>query len=159
MRRAEVRLRAALRLIAQVAGNTRRWLPAFSPSRFIDVQRRAHVVEFARGRLDRLAYELCAAYELRSALRAGRIWVPGSRRHADPASYLLPDDRWRDLRAEFARTVEQPLDAPERLRALARRARQLLVNLLRARDAEAEARLQEAISSSRPSATTAGSGR
>ena len=64
----------------------------------------------ARGRLDRRAYELCAAYELRSALRAGRVWVPGSRRHADPASLLLPDEQWQASRTEFARAVDQPLD-------------------------------------------------
>jgi hypothetical protein len=64
-------------------------------SAFIDQQWRAHVVDGARGGLDRRAYELCAAYELRSALRAGRVWVPGSRRHADPTSYLLPNEQWQ----------------------------------------------------------------
>ncbi len=88
-------LLAALRLIAQLAGTSRRWLPGFSPSAFIDSPWRAQVVDTGRGRLDRRGYELCAAYELRSALRAGRIWVPGSRRHEDPASFLLPGDRWQ----------------------------------------------------------------
>ena len=71
----EDELLAALRLIRQLAGDKRRWLPWFSPSAFIDNQWRPHVVDTGRGRLDRRAYELCAAYELRSALRAGRVWV------------------------------------------------------------------------------------
>jgi len=36
--------------------------------------------------------------------------VPGSRRHADPSSLLLPDVDWQQIRAEFAQTVEQPTD-------------------------------------------------
>jgi hypothetical protein len=82
----EDELIAGLRLIRQLAGegDKRRWLPGFSPSAFIDNQWRQHVVDVARGRLDGRSYELCAGYDLRSALRAGRVWVPGSRRHSDP---------------------------------------------------------------------------
>ena len=90
----EDELLAALRLIAHLAGTPRRWLPGFSPSPFIGQRWRPLVVDAARGRLDRRAYELCAGYELRSALRADRVWVPDSRRHADPASYLLATGRW-----------------------------------------------------------------
>lgn len=86
----EDELLAAIALIRRIADDKRRWLPGFSPSGFIDTQWRAQVVDTARGRLDRRAYQLCAAYELRSALRAGRVWVPGSRRHADPSSLMLP---------------------------------------------------------------------
>jgi hypothetical protein len=69
----EDELLAGLRLIGQLAGDKRRWLPGFSPSAFIDKQWRLHVVDTARGRFDRRAYELCAAYELRSALRAAGV--------------------------------------------------------------------------------------
>src|SRR3954471_394810 len=125
----EDELLAGLRLIRQLAGDKRRWLPGFSPSAFIDNQWRPHVVDAARGRLDRRAYELCAAYELRAALRAGRVWVPGSRRHADPASLLLPDGDWEQVRSEFARAVEQPTDGVERLHALAGDQAELLERL------------------------------
>jgi hypothetical protein len=115
----EDELLAALRLIRQLAEDKRRWLPGFSPSAFIDAQSRARVVDASRGRLDRRAYELCAAYELRSALRAGRVWVPGSRRHTDPSSLMLPDERWQQARSEFAESVELPISGLERLDALA----------------------------------------
>lgn len=136
-------LLAGLRMIAELASSTRRWVPTFSPSRFIDQQWRTHVVDVARGRLDRRAYELCAAYELRSALRAGRVWVPESRRHADPASYLLPDEQWQQTRAAFAQAVEQPLDSTERLSVLADEQAHLLTEFARANDADAEARLRD----------------
>jgi TnpA family transposase len=136
-------LLAGLRLIAQLAGTSRRWLPGFSASAFIDSQWRAHVVDTGRGRLDRRAYELCAAYELRSALRAGRIWVPGSRRHEDPASFLLSGDRWRDMREEFAATVERSSKSEDRLVELAVEQTELATRLGQARDHEAEARLAD----------------
>jgi len=139
----EHELLAAVRFIGQLAGDQRRWLPGFTPSGFIDKQWRAHVVDTTRGRLDRRAYEACAAYELRSALRAGRVWVPGSRRHADPSRLLVPAEQWQASRASFAKTVEQPLDAGERLRALAGEQRELLQRLARERDATAEAQLAD----------------
>ena len=136
-------LLAALRLIRQLAADKRRWLPGFSPSAFVDNQWRPHVVDTGRGRFDRRAYELCAAYELRSALRAGRVWVPGTRRHADPSSLLFPEEQWHESRASFANTVDQPLDGAERLRALAGEQRELLDRLEREQDATAEAQLAD----------------
>jgi TnpA family transposase len=139
----EDELLAALRLILHLGEDKRRWLPGFSPSGFIDNQWRPYVVDPGRGRLDRRAYELCAAYELRAALRAGRVWVPGSRRHTDPASLLLSDENWHQIRTEFAETVEQPTDGSERLRALAREQAGLLERLARERDQTAEAQLAD----------------
>lgn len=105
--------------------------------------RRAHVVDAGRGRLDRRAYELCAAYELRSGLRAGRVWVPGSRRHTDPSTLLLSVDRWQQARAEFTQAVEQPVNGAERLRALAAEQAELLKRLAQERDATIEAQLAD----------------
>ena len=136
----EDELLAALRLIRQLTGDKRRWLPGFSPSAFIDNQWRPHVVDTGRGRFDRRAYELCAAYELRSALRAGRVWVTGSRRHADPSTLLLPGEQWHQSRASFAKAVDQPLDGAERLQALACEQHELLERLAREQDATAEGR-------------------
>ena len=69
--------------------------------------------------------------------------MPGSRRHADPSSLLLPDEQWQHARVEFARTVEQPVDGAARLEALASEQGELLVALERERDATAEARLAD----------------
>ena len=139
----EDELLAAVRLIRELADDKRRWLPGFSPSAFIDAQWRPHVVDTSRGRFDRRAYELCAAYELRSSLRAGRVWVPGSRRHADPSSLLLPAEDWQQFRVEFTQTVERPLDSAKRLHALAGEQAELLERLARERDATAEAQLAD----------------
>ena len=136
-------LLGALRLIAELAGTNRRWLPGFSPSAFIDGRWRPLVADVSRGRVDRRGYELCAAFELRTALRAGRVWVQGSRRHADPASYLLPEAKWRPVRVEFAARVRQPLGASERLDQLAGEQAELVKRLDAALDGEASAQLNE----------------
>ncbi len=120
---------AALRLVGQLADSKQRWLPGFSPSGFLDRHWRALVVESSRGRLDRRAYELAVAFELRSALRSGRVWVDGSLRHSDPASYLLPQDRWQQIKPQFAKTVDQPLTASARLDALAAEQAELVTAL------------------------------
>jgi hypothetical protein len=43
---------------------------------------------FTEAGLDRRYYELCALTELRNALRAGDIWMPGSRQFKDFEDYL-----------------------------------------------------------------------
>jgi TnpA family transposase len=136
-------LLAALRAVRTLAGTTRRWLPGHLPSGFIERAWRPHVVDSARGRLDRRAYEVCVAYELRAALRAGRVWVPHSRRHIDPVSMLLPAEQWRTIRGRFARTTRRPLDVDERLADLAEQQHERLGRLAEVRDAESLARLQE----------------
>ncbi len=96
---------------------------------------RTLVVDSSRGRLDRRAYELAVAFETRSALRAGRLWVDGSRRHANQASYLLPEDRWQQIKPQFAQTIDRPLTATVRLDALAAEQAEL-VTALQAMSAE-----------------------
>jgi hypothetical protein len=38
---------------------------------------------------------------LQGALRSGEIWVKGSRRYANPASYLIAPELWERDRAEL----------------------------------------------------------
>src|SRR3546814_10487955 len=52
------------------------------------------------GVVDRAAYELCALSQLRDRLRAGDIWVAGSRQFRDFDSYLIPPTTFAALRSE-----------------------------------------------------------
>ena len=51
-----------------------------------------------RGGIDRAAYELCAFSELRERLRAGDMWVQGSRRYRSFDDYLLPQPTFEALK-------------------------------------------------------------
>lgn len=55
--------------------------------------------------------------ELRDALRAGDVWVAGSRRFANPETYLIPRDRWPHMRDEVCTMLGAPARGEERLKA------------------------------------------
>ncbi|MEV0106750.1 Tn3 family transposase [Nocardia sp. NPDC050799] len=55
-------------------------------------------------------WELCVLLGLRDGLRSGNVFVPGSRRYADPAAYLLTPEQWAPQRGEFCRLVGRPPD-------------------------------------------------
>ncbi|MBF6241470.1 Tn3 family transposase [Nocardia otitidiscaviarum] len=63
-------------------------------------------------------WELCVLLGLRDGLRSGDVFVPGSRRYADPAAYLLTPEQWAPQRAEFCRLVGKPADPGQGLAAV-----------------------------------------
>jgi TnpA family transposase len=69
--------------------------------------------------------------------------MPGSRRHSDPSSLLLPDQQWQAARDSFAEAVELPIDGAQRLRVLAGEQAELIERLARERDASSEAQLTD----------------
>ncbi|MBA4854343.1 Tn3 family transposase [Nocardia farcinica] len=63
-------------------------------------------------------WELCVLLGLRDGLRSGDVFVPGSRRYADPAAYLLTAEQWAPQRAEFCRLVGKHGDPGQGLAAV-----------------------------------------
>ncbi len=76
---------------------------SFVPTRWVGYLDRALAAE------DVIAYrhywELCVLYGIRDGLRSGDVHVPGSRRYADPAAYLMTRDQWSLQRGEFCHLV------------------------------------------------------
>jgi hypothetical protein len=68
-------------------------------------------------------------WELRGALRAGNVWLPGSRRYGDPETHLIPKDRWPALRAEVCRQLQTPEDPTVRLQERAHELEDRLVQV------------------------------
>jgi hypothetical protein len=58
---------------------------------------------------------LCVPVAVRDGLRSGDVYVPGSRRYADPASFLLTPEAWAPQRAEFCDLVGKPAGAADAL--------------------------------------------
>ena len=57
-------------------------------------------------------WELCVLLALRDGLRSGDVFVPGSRRYADPAAYLLTAaGSGEPSGLEFCQLVGKPADA------------------------------------------------
>jgi hypothetical protein len=78
----------ALALLKGLADDTRKPLPEKVPESIIERSWRSRV--FKDGRIDRQYYELGVYFGLATALRAGDVWVTGSKLHRSIEAYLLP---------------------------------------------------------------------
>lgn len=111
----------AVRLLQGLNAEGRRNLLDDAPTGFIPPRWRgyldaAHAA--GDGKQAKHYWELCVLFALRAGLRSGEIWVEGSRRYADPASYLISLDVWPHQRPEVLALTAQPATWDERLRAM-----------------------------------------
>jgi hypothetical protein len=72
----------AIEVLRTMHASGKRSLPAKAPTGFI--RRSWRRLAMPGGVIDRKAYEICALSELRDRLRAGNVWVEGSRQLAQP---------------------------------------------------------------------------
>ncbi|MGA2013502.1 MAG: Tn3 family transposase [Solirubrobacteraceae bacterium] len=104
------------------------------PAELLPKAWRAWVLD-EKGRVQRTRLELGLWFVARDALRAGRLFRPVGRRYADPAAFLMPDERWQGDRHELAVTFGRTLDAGQRLRELEAEQQQAMRSLQAAVDA------------------------
>lgn len=90
-------LLGALDLLRGLNALNRRLLPKDPPLGFVRPRWRRFVLK--EGGVDRRYYELCAMEELRQRLRAGDVWVVGSRRYRSLEDDLLSKARFTQLHA------------------------------------------------------------
>ena len=111
----------AAELLQAMNAERRRQLPPDAPVGFVPSRWRPYLAA-ARAAGDDSAYrhyrELCVLYGLRGALRSGEVWVEGSRRYGDVASYLIPVEEWPGRRDEVAALCGMPATFAERLARL-----------------------------------------
>jgi TnpA family transposase len=108
----------AAAVLAELYATGARKVPPDAPASFIPA-RFASYLDTAAAAGDATGYrhywELCVLLGLRDGLRSGDVFVPGSRRYADPASFLLTAAQWAPLRQEFCQLVGKPATAVEAL--------------------------------------------
>jgi TnpA family transposase len=111
-------LMAALAVLKELNKSGARKVPAGAPDSFVPT-RYAEYLAKARRDEDETAYrhywELCAVLALRDGLRSGDVYVPGSRRYADPATYLYTPDQWAPKQGDYCRLVGKPASAADAL--------------------------------------------
>jgi len=111
----------AAQLLKTMNAEGRRHVPADTPAGFVPARWQPYLAA-ARAAGDESAYkhywELAALFALQGALRSGEVWVEGSRRYGDVASYLIPPKEWPDRRAEVAELCDLPATFAERLAAI-----------------------------------------
>jgi hypothetical protein len=115
----------AVRVLQQLNTTHRRTVPSDAPMDFVPLKWRPYVVD-PTGRIDRHYYELCSLWQLRGALRAGDVWVPSSRRYANPDTYLIPKARWPALRPDICQQLRAPENGAVRLEERGRELAELL---------------------------------
>lgn len=103
-------LLGAVALLRGMNAAGKRHLPPDAPIGFVRRGWRPFVVG-ADGKPDRRAWEVCVLSELRDRLRAGDVWVRGSRRYRRFEDLLLPRPTFAALRAERPLPVGVPEDA------------------------------------------------
>lgn len=100
-------------------------VPDGAPTSFVPTRWLGYL-DKAAADADAIAYrhywELCVLYGIRDGLRSGDVYVPGSRRYANPMSHLIPHQPWDLQRGEFCQLVSKPADGP---RAVKRAAEEL----------------------------------
>jgi hypothetical protein len=116
-------LMEAVAILRELNRLGRRKVPEDAPAGFVPA-RYAGYLDKARKDGDEVSlrhyWELCVVLGLRDGLRSGDIFVPGSRRYADPSTYLYTPEQWAPRQAEFCRLVAKPAtgaDAIEQGRA------------------------------------------
>lgn len=90
----------AVELLKKINNEGKRKLPAEAPTSFISTKWKPYIKDKA-GKLNLRFYELCVLWELRAALRGGHVWVSGSYRFANPATYLIPKERGQHSKQDF----------------------------------------------------------
>jgi len=98
----------AVDLLRELNATGARAVPAGAPTGFVPVRWQGYLADaVAAG--DTAAYrhywELAVLLCLRDALRSGDVYVPGSRRYANPTAYLIAPAAWPTQREEFCRLV------------------------------------------------------
>jgi TnpA family transposase len=100
----------AIKLLKRLNAKNVRRIPDDAPTGFIR-QRWAKVVFTTKG-IDRRFYETCVLSELSKALRAGDLWVTGSRRYKDFEEYLLPRTAFKKLQDKDGLDLAVDSDGP-----------------------------------------------
>lgn len=108
----------AVTLLQTMNADGRRYVPENAPVEFIPARWQPYL-DAARAAGDEYRFkhywELCVLFALQGGLRSGEIWVQGSRRYANPASYLIGVDAWPAQRPEVLELTGMPATFAERL--------------------------------------------
>jgi Domain of unknown function (DUF4158) len=101
-------LLAAVDILRELYVRGGRNVPAGAPTSFVPTRWQGYL-SAAEEDNNTVAYrhywELCVLLALRDALRSGDVWVPGSRRYADPTTILMSRAEWELARAEYCALV------------------------------------------------------
>ena len=136
---ASASLMRAIEALREANRSGKSTLPKAAPTGFVR-QRWAHLV-LPGGAIDHRYYELCVLSELRDRLRAGDVWVAGSRQYRSFEERLISPQALRDLQ----RSGTLPVAVEADLESFIEARRMLLNERLTATDARARGGLMPGV--------------
>lgn len=104
----------AIDILKNLNDDNIRKIPADAPTSFIRKRWKNLVVK--DDVIDRRYYEICVLTELKNALRAGDIWVKGSRQFKDFNEYLIPADKYVSLKQVDQLQLDVTVDCDDYLK-------------------------------------------
>jgi TnpA family transposase len=107
----------AVAMLGELYATGTRKVPAGAPVGFVPAKWAGYLADPNEVTAHRHYWELAVLVGLRDGLRSGDIFVPGSRRYADPASFLLTPEAWASQKLEFCHLVGKPVKAVDALAA------------------------------------------
>ncbi|MGW5682915.1 hypothetical protein [Nonomuraea sp. NPDC003754] len=110
-------LMRAVAILTELNRTGGRKVPDGAPTVFVPTRYAGYLEKTRKGGDDTAFATIgsCVLLGLRDGLRSGDVFVPGSRRYADPATYLYTPEQWAPRRAEFCRLVRKPAKAADAL--------------------------------------------
>jgi TnpA family transposase len=108
----------AIALLCELDADGKRKVPNDTPVEFVPSKWKIYVLD-ELGHINRRYYELSVLWALRTAVRSGNVWLEGSRRYANPETYLIPKGQWQDMRPKVSQILQIGEDGEERLKELA----------------------------------------
>lgn len=112
-------LLAGIEVLRELNRTGRRKVPGDAPLTFVP-KAWMPLVGSGPDKVSRRFWELALLWRLRDALRSGDVWVEGSRRYADPETYLLDEASWAGMRSDYCAAVGRPDSGRERIAQLGR---------------------------------------
>jgi len=107
----------AIALLCQLDSEGKRKVPNDTPLEFVPSKWKTYVLD-GFGHISRRYYELSVLWALRIAVRSGNVWLEGSRRYANPETYLIPKEQWQDMRPTVFGLLQIGQDGEGRLKEL-----------------------------------------
>ncbi len=109
---------AAVSMLAELYATGARKVPGGAPVGFVPTKWAGYLAaaaEVGDATAYRRYWAIAVLVGLRDVLRSGDVFVPGSRRYADPASFLLTPEAWAPAKLEFCHLVGKPAEAADAL--------------------------------------------
>jgi TnpA family transposase len=96
-----------------------RWdsIPKNAPIDFINKSWSQFVFD-KQGTINKKYYELCVLWNLRIGLKSGEIWTDRGKKYTDPDTWLIPIDKWKEIKVEYLKITEVEASANVKIKEL-----------------------------------------